>query len=129
MCVYEGYNKARDCRVDTLVKHEVHRYLSTSEWINAASHNVAQSNDTILSIIINDFKKLILVDFYPIYVALLIFLFFYQFSFLYRQLTMFCKNNINEKNQVAETVCKMLIMFLYFFRKTGNIFPPSFSSI
>ena len=36
MCVYEGYNKARDCRVDTLVKHEVHRYLSTSEWINAA---------------------------------------------------------------------------------------------
>ena len=36
MCVYEGYNKARDCRVETLVKHEVHRYLSTSEWINAA---------------------------------------------------------------------------------------------
>ncbi len=36
MFVYEGYNKARDCRVDTLVKHEVHRYLSTSEWINAA---------------------------------------------------------------------------------------------
>jgi hypothetical protein len=36
MCVYEGYNKARDCRVDTLVKHEVYRYLSTSEWINAA---------------------------------------------------------------------------------------------
>ena len=36
MCVYEGYNKARDCRVDTLVKHEVRRYLSTSEWINAA---------------------------------------------------------------------------------------------
>ena len=37
MCVYEGYNKARDCRVETLVKDEVHRYLSTSEWINAAS--------------------------------------------------------------------------------------------
>jgi hypothetical protein len=37
MCVYEGNNKARDCRVETLVKHEVHRYLSTSEWINAAS--------------------------------------------------------------------------------------------
>jgi hypothetical protein len=36
MCVYEGYNKARDCRVETLVKDEVHRYLSTSEWINAA---------------------------------------------------------------------------------------------
>jgi hypothetical protein len=36
MCVYEGYNKARDCRVETLVKHEAHRYLSTSEWINAA---------------------------------------------------------------------------------------------
>jgi hypothetical protein len=36
MCVYEGYNKARDCRVETLVKHEVHQYLSTSEWINAA---------------------------------------------------------------------------------------------
>lgn len=40
MCVYEGYNKARDCRVETLVKHEVHRYLSTSEWINAAVYNV-----------------------------------------------------------------------------------------
>ena len=39
MCVYEGYNKARDCRVETLVKHEVHRYLSTSEWINAAKVN------------------------------------------------------------------------------------------
>ena len=39
MCVYEGYNKARDCRVETLVKHEVHRYLSTSEWINAAVKN------------------------------------------------------------------------------------------
>ena len=38
MCVYEGYNKARDCRLDTLVKHEVHRYLSTSEWINAAEN-------------------------------------------------------------------------------------------
>ena len=36
MCVYKGYNKARDCRVETLVKHEAHRYLSTSEWINAA---------------------------------------------------------------------------------------------
>ncbi len=37
MCVYEGYNKARDCRVETLAKHEVQRYLSTSEWINAAA--------------------------------------------------------------------------------------------
>jgi hypothetical protein len=38
MCVYEGYNKARDCRQDTLVKYEVHRYLNTNEWINAAAH-------------------------------------------------------------------------------------------
>ncbi len=36
MCVYEGYNKARDCRQETLVKYEAHRYLSTNEWINAA---------------------------------------------------------------------------------------------
>ena len=36
MCVYEGYNKARDCRQETLVKYEVYRYLSTNEWINAA---------------------------------------------------------------------------------------------
>jgi hypothetical protein len=36
MCVYEGYNKARDCRQETLVKYEVHRYLNTNEWINAA---------------------------------------------------------------------------------------------
>ncbi len=36
MCVYEGYIKARDCRQETLVKYEAHRYLSTNEWINAA---------------------------------------------------------------------------------------------
>jgi hypothetical protein len=36
MCVYEGYNKARDCRQQTLVKYEVHRYMNTNEWINAA---------------------------------------------------------------------------------------------
>ena len=36
MCVYEGYNKARDCRQETLVKYEVHRYMNTNEWINAA---------------------------------------------------------------------------------------------
>ncbi len=36
MCVYEGYNKARDCRQRTLVKYEVHRYINTNEWINAA---------------------------------------------------------------------------------------------
>ena len=36
MCVYEGYNKARDCRQETLVIYEVHRYLNTNEWINAA---------------------------------------------------------------------------------------------
>jgi hypothetical protein len=37
MCVYEGYNKARDCRQETLVKYEVHRYMNTNEWINAAT--------------------------------------------------------------------------------------------
>jgi hypothetical protein len=36
MCVYEGYNKARDCRQETLVKYKVHRYMNTNEWINAA---------------------------------------------------------------------------------------------
>jgi hypothetical protein len=36
MCVYEGYNKARDCRQETLVKYEVYRYMNTNEWINAA---------------------------------------------------------------------------------------------
>ena len=36
MCVYEGNNKAWDCRQETLVKYEVHRYSSTNEWINAA---------------------------------------------------------------------------------------------
>ncbi len=36
MCVYEGNNKARDCRVETLVKYEVYRYMITNEWINAA---------------------------------------------------------------------------------------------
>ena len=36
MCVYEGYIKARDCRQETLVKYEAHRYSSTNEWINAA---------------------------------------------------------------------------------------------
>ena len=39
MCVYEGYIKARDCRQETLVKYEAHRYLSTNEWINAAFSN------------------------------------------------------------------------------------------
>ncbi len=37
MCVYECTEKPFDGWVDTLVKHEVHRYLNTSEWINAAS--------------------------------------------------------------------------------------------
>ena len=36
MCVYECTEKPFDGWVETLVKHEVHRYLSTSEWINAA---------------------------------------------------------------------------------------------
>ncbi len=36
MCVYEGYNKARECGQETLVKYEVHRYMNTNEWINAA---------------------------------------------------------------------------------------------
>jgi hypothetical protein len=36
MCVYEGYNKARDCRQETFVLYEVHRYMNTNEWINAA---------------------------------------------------------------------------------------------
>ena len=40
MCVYEGYNKARDCRQETLVKYEVHRYMNTNEWINAAALKV-----------------------------------------------------------------------------------------
>jgi hypothetical protein len=38
MCVYEGYNKARDCRQGTLVKYEAYQYLSTNEWINAATY-------------------------------------------------------------------------------------------
>ncbi len=37
MCVYECTEKPFDGWVETLVKHEVYRYLSTSEWINAAS--------------------------------------------------------------------------------------------
>ncbi len=49
MCVYEGYNKARDRTQETLVKHEVHRYLSTSEWINAASSQQQSANVLIPS--------------------------------------------------------------------------------
>ena len=40
MCVYKCTEKPFDGWVETLVKHEVHRYLSTSEWINAAHHEV-----------------------------------------------------------------------------------------
>jgi hypothetical protein len=41
MCVYECTEKPFDGWVETLVKHEVHRYLSTSEWINAANKDTS----------------------------------------------------------------------------------------
>ena len=36
MCVYECTKKPFDGCVETLVKYEVHRYMITNEWINAA---------------------------------------------------------------------------------------------
>ncbi len=57
MCVYECTEKPFDGWVETLVKHEVHRYLSTSEWINAASlydtkHDLYYSNYYIFNVLL-----------------------------------------------------------------------------